>query len=303
MATKKKENKTIRRRLWRAWVSTVISIALVLVLVGAAALLLLNAKAVSDYFKENVQVSVIMAGDASEAAVQAYQHELDSLPFIRSTAFISKEQGIREMADMLGEDFMDAFGSAPIPMSIDLSLEAEYVSRDSLAMIAGVLGASPLVEEVVYQESLVDSLNANLGKITTAAFVLIAVLLFISIVLIGNTVRLLEEHEDVRAYYQRKFRYIMVDEYQDTNNAQYRLTSVRQSVLQGTVAALLAIGILAGGLYLLDREFPGALRLFPREILLMVAGIVLLTGIVICAVSTVIVVGRLVDMDKEELYS
>ena len=44
--------------------------------------------------------------------------------------------------------------------------------------------------------------------------------------LIGNTVRLLEEHEDVRAYYQRRFRYIMVDEYQDTNYAQYRLTSV-----------------------------------------------------------------------------
>ncbi len=44
--------------------------------------------------------------------------------------------------------------------------------------------------------------------------------------LIGNTVRLLEEHEDVRTYYQRRFRYIMVDEYQDTNYAQYRLTSV-----------------------------------------------------------------------------
>ena len=294
MATKKKENKTIRRRLWRAWVSTVISIALVLVLVGAAALLLLNAKAVSDYFKENVQVSVIMAGDASEAAVQAYQHELDSLPFIRSTAFISKEQGIREMADMLGEDFMDAFGSAPIPMSIDLSLEAEYVSRDSLAMIAGVLGASPLVEEVVYQESLVDSLNANLGKITTAAFVLIAVLLFISIVLIGNTVRL--------AVFSKRFS-VHTMRLVGATKRFIRRPFVGQSVLQGTVAALLSIGFLAGGLYLLDREFPGALRLFPREILLMVAGIVLLTGIVICAVSTVIVVGRLVDMDKEELYS
>ncbi len=40
------------------------------------------------------------------------------------------------------------------------------------------------------------------------------------------TVKLLQEHEDVRAYYQRKFRYVLVDEYQDTNHLQYLLTSL-----------------------------------------------------------------------------
>ena len=117
MAAQKRENKTVRRRLASSWISTVISIALVLVLVGAAALVLLNARAVSDYFKENVKVSVIMAEDAAEADVLAYQQVLDSLPFVRSTEFISREAGIREMAEMLGEDFMDAFVSAPVPMS------------------------------------------------------------------------------------------------------------------------------------------------------------------------------------------
>nr|NNM89604.1 UvrD-helicase domain-containing protein [Bacilli bacterium] len=41
--------------------------------------------------------------------------------------------------------------------------------------------------------------------------------------LIGQTVALLETHEETRAFYQQKFRYIHVDEYQDTNQAQYRL--------------------------------------------------------------------------------
>ena len=40
------------------------------------------------------------------------------------------------------------------------------------------------------------------------------------------TVQLLQENDDIRAYYQRKFRYILVDEYQDTNHAQYLLTSL-----------------------------------------------------------------------------
>ena len=40
------------------------------------------------------------------------------------------------------------------------------------------------------------------------------------------TVQLLQEHEDVRQYYQKKFRYVLVDEYQDTNHMQYLLTSL-----------------------------------------------------------------------------
>ena len=43
--------------------------------------------------------------------------------------------------------------------------------------------------------------------------------------IIFKTVELLRDYEDVRTYYQRKFRYVLVDEYQDTNNMQYLLTS------------------------------------------------------------------------------
>jgi len=44
--------------------------------------------------------------------------------------------------------------------------------------------------------------------------------------IIFQTVLLLQKHEDVRTYYQRKFRYVLVDEYQDTNHMQYLLTSL-----------------------------------------------------------------------------
>lgn len=44
--------------------------------------------------------------------------------------------------------------------------------------------------------------------------------------IIFKTVELLQQHEDVRTYYQRKFRYVLVDEYQDTNHMQYLLTSL-----------------------------------------------------------------------------
>ena len=109
------ENKLIRRRLAGAWLSSVISISLVLLLVGVASLLLINAKSVSDYFKENVQISVLMGQDVTEDQAMDYATTLDAMPFIKGTRFISKEEGTRDMKDMLGEDFLNVFETAPIP--------------------------------------------------------------------------------------------------------------------------------------------------------------------------------------------
>ena len=44
--------------------------------------------------------------------------------------------------------------------------------------------------------------------------------------LLYNTVRLFREHPDVLAHYQRQFKYVLIDEYQDTNNLQYMLASL-----------------------------------------------------------------------------
>jgi DNA helicase-2/ATP-dependent DNA helicase PcrA len=52
--------------------------------------------------------------------------------------------------------------------------------------------------------------------------------------LIGETVALLQSHPDVAEYYRRRFRHVLVDEYQDTNHAQYML--VRELVGTGTTA-------------------------------------------------------------------
>ena len=44
--------------------------------------------------------------------------------------------------------------------------------------------------------------------------------------LLVNTVRLFQKCPDVLEYYQNRFRYIMVDEYQDTNHAQYEFVNL-----------------------------------------------------------------------------
>ena len=186
----KGEKKKMKRRLTGAYVSSVISISLVLLLIGVASALILNAGRVSNYFKENIQISLLCAPGVSEQQAAACASRIDSLPFIRSTELIGKAQGEKELKEMLGEDFLSVFETALIPVSINVGLKAEYVSADSLARIIPVLQAIPEVEEVESRQSLVEALNRNLSGISLVLGVFIALLLFISFILIGNTVRL-----------------------------------------------------------------------------------------------------------------
>ena len=287
------ESKIMRRRLRNAYLSSIISISLVLLLVGIASLLLVNAKAISDYFKENMQVSVMMKQSVDESEALRYREELDRMGFIRSSVFVSREQGRREMEEMLGEDFLSVFETAPIPVSIDITLNAEYVSADSIEVVKARIMESPKVEEVVYQRSLIDALNANLSKISMVLSVFIALLLFISFVLINNTVRL--------NVFARRFT-IHTMKLVGATRSFIRAPFLVQSLFQGIFAAFVAIMAIVLMLYFVRSEFQQLFEVFRLELLLVVMGIVIASGMIICLLSTWLVVNKLVSLKKDELY-
>lgn len=287
------ENRLIRRRLAGAWLSTVISISLVLLLVGVAGLLVANARSVSDYFKENMQVSVLMKQEVGDDEAMEYVSDLDAKPFIKSTTFVSREQGAKEMTDLLGEDFLNVFEAAPIPVSVDVTLKADYVSSDSLEVVKNEIMKSPLVDEVVYQQSLVDKLNTNLRKISMVLGVFIVLLLFISFVLINNTVRL--------NVFSRRFT-IHTMRLVGATKSFIRAPFLVQAVFQGLFSALLATLMLVGILFFVRSEFAQLFEVFRLDMLLIVIEVEILAGVLICVVSTALVVGRLVSLSKDELY-
>lgn len=287
------ENKLIRRRLVGAWLSTVISISLVLLLVGVAALLVVNARSVSDYFKENMQVSVLMKQEVDDDEAMEYVAELDAMPFIKSSKFVSREQGTKEMAELLGEDFLKVFETAPIPVSIEVTLKADYVSTDSLEVVKKEIRRSGIVDEVVYQQSLVEKLNTNLKKISVVLGVFIVLLLFISFVLINNTVRL--------NVFSRRFT-IHTMKLVGATKSFIRAPFMVQAVFQGLFSALMATLMLVGILFFVRSEFAQLFEVFRLDLLLVVIGVVILSGVVICTISTALVVGHLVSLSKEELY-
>ena len=287
------DNKIMRRRLANAYLSSVISISLVLLLVGVASLLLVNARGVSDYFKENMQVSVMMKQSVSDEDALVFRDDLEKARFIRSTVFISREQGERELADQLGDDFMDIFETSPIPVSIDVTLNADYVSADSLEVVKSEIAMSPLVDEVVYQKTLVDALNANLNRISMIIAVFVGLLLFISYVLINNTVRL--------NVYARRFT-IHTMKLVGATRSFIRAPFLVQAAFQGLFSAFIAIIALVVMLYFMRSGFEQLFEIFRLDLLLVVMGIVVVSGLAICLLSTWFVVNRLVGLKKDELY-
>ena len=234
-----------------------------------------------------------MKQEVDDDEAMEYVAELDAMPFIKSSKFVSREQGTKEMAELLGEDFLKVFETAPIPVSIEVTLKADYVSTDSLEVVKKEIRRSGIVDEVVYQQSLVEKLNTNLKKISVVLGVFIALLLFISFVLINNTVRL--------NVFSRRFT-IHTMKLVGATKSFIRAPFMVQAVFQGLFSALLATLMLVGILFFVRSEFAQLFEVFRLDLLLVVIGVVILSGVVICTISTALVVGHLVSLSKEELY-
>lgn len=283
----------MRRRLVNAYLSSVVSISLVLLLVGVAAMLLVNTRSVSEFFKENLQVSVMMKQEVSDEEAAVFKNEIDSMRFVRNAELITKARGEKEMAEMLGTDFLSVFETSPIPVSIVVTLNADYVSRDSLKIVENAMMNSPMVDEVVYQKSLVDALNSNLNRISMVLGVFIALMLFISFVLINNTMRL--------NVFARRFT-VHTMKLVGATRAFIRGPFLLRAAFLGLFASVIALVMLTGLLFVIRAEFAQLFEIFTLPRLLIVMGVVVASGLIICVISTWFVVNKLVSLDKDELY-
>ena len=290
---RKNENKLMRRRLVNAYLSSVVSISLVLLLVGVAAMLLVNTRSVSEFFKENLQVSVMMKQEVSDEEAAVFKNEIDSMRFVRNAELITKARGEKEMAEMLGTDFLSVFETSPIPVSIVVTLDADYVSQDSLKIVEKAMMRSPMVDEVVYQKSLVDALNSNLNRISMVLGVFIALMLFISFVLINNTMRL--------NVFARRFT-VHTMKLVGATRAFIRGPFLLRAAFLGLFASVIALVMLTGLLFVIRAEFAQLFEIFTLPRLLIVMGVVVASGLIICVISTWFVVNKLVSLDKDELY-
>lgn len=290
---KGKDKNIIARRLIHSYLSSIISISLVLLLVGVFGILAVNARAVSKYFKENIKITTVLKDNVSDNEGKRFCGEISRLPFVHAAEFISKEKGTEEMKNLLGDDFLEVFDSNPIPVSVDIRLNENYFAPDSLKKVKEILMETSKVEDVVYEDSLIKLVNGNMERIGMVLVIFIVLLMFISFVLINNTVRL-------NVYTKRFSIYTM--RLVGATKAFIRAPFVIKAVFQGLIAGLLATTALLLILFVVKNEFVQMFSMMDIRLLVAVMCGVIMLGIFICVICTYFVVNKMISLNNSDLY-
>ena len=290
----RKKNNILKKRIVGGSLSSVISISFVLLLVGLAATIAINASSIVDYFKENIQITAFLKKGTPAVKAVEVQRALEKEPFVKGTRYISVEQGTQELVDMLGKDFADVFVTSPVPSSIEVMVYSKYYQADSLDVILDKIVDYPYIESASTQAAMVQTIGDAMTQVGVILGVLIILLTFISSVLISNTVRL--------SIYSSRFSIHAMQLVGAGNHCIARPGLVRSAGM-GAVSGLVACLVLAAGLaYVHKSLFPQIFELFLPANLAIVGVSLVLLGVLLCLLCARIVMGKVIRLDKDELY-
>ena len=282
-----------KRRLISSYFSVVISIALVLFLLGLLGLLVLNTKKVADYFKETISVGIYFKDNAKDVEMKQLEKSLSLADYTKSIKFLSKDEAAETFSEDLGENFVEYLGENPLQNSIDLHLNADFVSSDKVGEIAAQISSKDFVDEVTYDKPLISLLNDNIKKISLWVLVISGIFTLIAVLLINSSIRL--------SVYAKRFTIKtmqMVGATKRFIRRPFIWKSVRLGML-GSIVALLGMGAVV---YYADQTFPN-LELLGDPLWLgaLFVGVFLL-GILITWISTFFATQRFLNLKTDELY-
>jgi cell division transport system permease protein len=282
-----------RRKLISSYFSVTLSIALVLFLLGVLGLLVLNTQKLADHFKEEITLSVFLKDSAKDVEISQLQKSLVMADYTKSAVFVSKDEAAEQHSEDIGENFMEFLGYNPLKNSIDVNLNAAFVSSVQVDSIARDIGSHSFVEEVSYDRPTLDLLTENVRRVGLGILVASAVFTLIAVLLINSSIRL--------SIYSKRF-IIKTMQMVGATKSFIRKPFIWTNIKLGMLGALLALLALAGLLAYLDQNFPqlGLLEDVPQ--LILVFGGVFVAGALISLASTYFATQRFLNLRTDDLY-
>jgi len=288
------EEKSIVKKTQRSSrFSTVVSISLVLFLLGALGVLLLHANKLSNYLKENIELSVVLNSDTDSLMINELYERIAKANYVKEAHIITKEQAAEELKKDLGEDFVSFLGYNPLFPSIDVRLRAEFADEATIASFLSSVKSNPSVKEVQYQASLVESINRNLKTITWILLGFSLLLILVSVALINNTIR-------ISLYAKRLLikSMLLVGATKGFIRKPFLLTSF----WNGIIGAAIAIGLLTGLFYAAEQKIPELTLIRDMQLMGIVAAILVLLGILLSFICTLFAVNKYLRYRTEDLH-
>ena len=275
------------------FITSSISTTLVLLLLGMVVFFVLSANNLSNYVRENIGFTVLVSDDMKEPEALKFQQQLNEKAYVKESAYISKEQALKEQTEAMGTDPAEFLGYNPFTASIEIKLNAEYANSDSIAWIEKEILANKRVMEVSYPQDLLDSVNRNLQRVSLFLMGLAALLTLISFALINNTIRL--------AVYSKRF-LIHTMKLVGASWSFIRRPFLVRNMWVGVLAALMADALLMGMAYMLVKYEPQLVEIITPASLLVVMGSVFVFGVVITCMCAYISINKYLRMKASALY-
>jgi len=287
------EIKYSSRRLRSSYISSVVSTSLILFTLGLLGLMLLNAKKLSDYVKEHIQLVVFLNDSVAPVEISAMQGLLEKAPFVKSVQYVSKEQALDSLKKTMGENAVGMIESNPLPASFDISMNARYANADSLSSIVAGLNANPQVREVYFPQNDVAMIFRNLKTIGLVILLFSALLFVIAFALINNMVRL--------AVYSKRF-LIKSMQLVGATRGFIRRPFLRRGLMNGLYGGLVACAMLGGLIYLACSQYSELAGLQDKQTLVLLFCGVLAAGLLLSGISTYFAVRKYLRLTTDELY-
>jgi len=284
-----------KRKINTSYITSVISITLVLFTLGFLGLFVLHAKNLSNYIKENIGFEIIMKEKTKEVDIVHLQKQLDILSGIKSTEYITKEEATQRLTSVLGDDFTEFIEDENNPLlpSIDVRFNANWANNDSIVKMEQLVLENKSVKEVYYQKSVVHLINKNLKKISLVLFGFSLLLLFIAVALINNTIRL--------SIYSKRF----VIRTMQLVGATHRFIIgpfIIVGFVQGFISAIISIALLYGILIAAQQNIPELVLLSSNSMLIYLNIFIVLCGLLITGLSTFFAVDKYLKIKTDALY-
>jgi len=282
-----------KRRLISSYFSVVLSIALVLFLLGILGLLVINAKSVSDNFKEQVILTIYLEDSSKEVEIKQLEKSLAFSDYVKQTKFISKESAADFMKLEYGEDFLDDVGYNPLKNSIEVNLKADFVTARRLDSITESTMKKNFVEDIKYDKDLVSLMNSNVKRLSLWILIICGIFTGIAVLLISSSIRL--------AVNSKRFS-IKTMQMVGATKKFIRRPFIWRSIRLGVIGSLLALIGMGAVVYYVDKSFPEFDLIQNQLFIGALFGSIFIVGILITWWSTFFATQRFLNLKTDQLY-
>lgn len=285
----------MKGKIMRSYLISTVSMALVLFILGTIGFAMLSLLKSSKQVREGVVMIVELKDEFSAEQRDSLQLKIADNRLVAAVDFVSKDEKLadEDFRRAFDIDIKDILSDNPLPDSFDVTLSSAAAEAEELEAFVQQIKQLDGVSYVSYPKELIAQVHSVLDVMQLLIFAFGAVMLVISFVLLGNTVRLaiFSHREAIKTMkLVGATKWFIIRPF------------LGRSLLQGLLAGVVAIMLFVAALFGLQYSLPGFEVMAQLQMVAVVAGVMVVLGIVLSTLFTFVAVNKCVNMRSNKLY-